>query len=109
MVSGIPENTEWEIFIFVFRIDPPGPGYFLQPQPARVVSGGNWTSQAQYGAFNTPAGEGQTIEVLAGIVAPDASYNDTRLRALPPNFYLSNLGDIQGLIALSEPVSLQTE
>lgn len=105
--GGVFPLKDYRIYTFVFPTDPQGPGYYLQDQPASLAPDGSWTqSPSVYGNRNLPAASGQSLTIQAALVSIDATYNGSRLGDLPPNFYLGAVENIEGLIALSEPISL---
>ena len=97
------------VFGFLFPNDPPGPGYYLQSQPAALGGEGTWSLTAKFQPSGEVIKSGQSFDILAVLVQRDASYNGLQLTDLPDDFYLSSVEDIEGLIAQSQTVRLNVE
>jgi hypothetical protein len=108
--GGVFPHSDYRIYTFVFPTDPQGPGYYLQDQLVTFSPDGNWTQNyAAYGDRKLPAKPGQKLTIQAVLVAQGASYNGTPLTDLPPTFYLGAIDNIEGIIALTEPITLVVE
>lgn len=108
--GDVAPGIAFSIYVFVLPIEPAGPGYYLQEHPARLGPDGVWIQfPSKIGGTRLPVGSGDSLQVRAALVRGDASFNDLKLDELPNDFYLIRFEDIQGLIALSETVTLTIE
>jgi hypothetical protein len=105
-----PPMDQYRIATFVFPLEPLGAGYYIQPRMGVMQEDGSWTqSLATIGDNSTPVENGHKLRIRAALLSPDASLDGTRLDQLSRDFYLGRVEDIQGIIALSEPVDLTVE
>jgi hypothetical protein len=110
VAGGVAPVEAYRVYTFVRPVEPRGSGFALQPQPARLAVDGSWEqSQAVIGSTQQPVEAGHTLVIQAVLVGDDATYNGTPLADLPPNFYLGAVGDIAGILALSEAVPLTVD
>ena len=109
-MSGVTSLNDLRIYTFVFPQNPPGCGWYLQHRPAVIKAAGTWTQTPAYiGNEKYPAQTGDTLDIRAALVRSDATLEGTRLKDLPMVFCLNTVEDIEGLVALSEPVSLTVQ
>ncbi len=107
VAGGVLPQEDYLVYIFVFPVDPPGPGFFIQRPAARLNEGGTWRQfPSLAGNLSTAVESGDVIRVQAALLERNATYNGTRLNELPANFYLGALNDIAGLTALSQATQL---
>lgn len=104
-IGGIQSFNGCRIYTFVYPVNPAGAGWYIQQPPISTTSG-NWTQTAILGSEGQPAMMGDTLSIQAVVVRSDATYKGTRLSDLELSANLQDLGDITGIVALSEPVFL---
>jgi hypothetical protein len=94
------------IYVFIKPTKPSGEGWYPQVQPADD-NDGRWSqTQSQVGSDAAPAQAGHELQVRAAIVRSDATYNSAKLTDLAGGEAVRSLQDIDGVISLSEPVTL---
>lgn len=105
--GGVESFSDVRIYTFVFPLNPSAEGWYLQRPPAGIDLSGDWfQSPAYLGAKSSPAETGHTLRVRAALVQADATYMGTRLDSLPDVTILLAVENIDGIIALSDQVTL---
>lgn len=108
--GGVPSFSDLRVYTFVFPVEPPGEGLYLQRPSASIESDGDWLQLPAYlGTGGFPATDGDTLFVRAALVRVDATYQSTELDKLAAVTVLEAIEDIEGLIAISDMVTLTVQ
>jgi hypothetical protein len=106
--TGVASSRNLRLYVFVFPVQPPGAGWYAQKASAVVRSDGQWIQGPSYvGNEESPAKRGDTLRLRAAVVQQDARYRGFRLGDLGPGEALESIEDVDGLVALSNPVDLR--
>lgn len=104
-MSGF-DRAVHRIHVFVKPTKPSGAGWYPQVQPADDREGQWSQTPSQVGSDGAPAEAGHELQIRAAIVRSDATFNGTRLADLIAGEAVRSFQDIDGVISLSEPVTL---
>lgn len=97
-----------EILVLVFPVNPPGGGWYIQWPPAITGPGDAWLESPAYiGSPTAVAHDGDTLEIEAVLVRPDASFSGTSLHQLSKEgTAIPAVNVITGLVTQSAPAQL---
>ena len=108
--GGVGSYLDLRMYIFVFPVNPPGAGWYLQNSPAAIETSGDWAQSPSYlGSGGAPAETGQTLKIRAALVTKDATFNDKKLEDLAKSggvTVLSAVEDIEGIVAISDSIDV---
>jgi hypothetical protein len=95
------------IYTFVFPVQPPGAGWYLQKPPASIEPNRDWIQSSAYlGDGDHPVETNNTLRIRAALVQKDATFNGTKLSDLKGGTALAAVEDIDGIVVLSNVVFL---
>jgi len=108
--GGVGSFNNLRLYVFVFPVNPPGAGWYLQKSPAAIESNGNWAqSPSALGDEKSSAVNGHTLRIRAVLVTRDATLNGRKLEDLAKSkelIVLSAVEDIDGIVAISDVIDL---